>query len=299
MSATPLEANRSRGLGRGLDSLIAAAPEQRHAPIEAISPNPSQPRTDFDAGQLAELAASIRAHGILQPLLVRPEQMGRYELIAGERRWRAAQTAGLSTVPIMVQDDANSDAAERLSLALVENIQRSDLNPIEQASAFAQLADGGWTQERIASQVGKSRAAVANLLRLLRLPDALRESVARGELSEGHGRALVGLAPPEQTRLARRTVAEGWTVRRLEAEVVALKQRRRPAQRAEANVSPVVRRARNRLQSALADRVDVQVSPRGVEHGGRIIVRWRDEDELQSLVAQISGASDHSDAGGG
>ncbi len=283
----------SRGLGRGLDSLIGAASTQQRAPIDAIAPNPSQPRREFDDDQLAELAASIRAHGILQPLLVLPPQSGRYQLIAGERRWRAARMAGLDSVPIVVQTDADGaeNASERLTLALAENIQRTNLNPIELAGAFEQLAAGGWTQQRIADEVGKSRAAVANALRLLKLPQRVQDWIASGELSEGHGRALAGAPPSQQESLAQRTIEQGWTVRRLEEAAAERSQRRRrPASRRNTRPEPPpsVRRAAERWQSMLSAQVDVRVAAKGPEHGGQLVIHWRDEAELQALTARIS-----------
>ncbi|MCY3568100.1 MAG: ParB/RepB/Spo0J family partition protein, partial [Chloroflexi bacterium] len=222
------EEQRRRRLGRGLDSLIPSSPQQSsgdgrlQASIGSITRNPSQPRREFDREALDELAASIREHGVLQPLLVRATGSGGYELIAGERRWRAASLAGLETVPVVVQDDSNDDEEAALTLALVENLQRSDLNPVEMATAFEQLAESGWTQERIAGQVGKSRAAVANLLRLRKLPEAIQTMLAAGGLSEGHGRALLGAPETEQLGLAQRALEAGWTVRRLEDAVRAL-----------------------------------------------------------------------------
>ena len=283
-----------RGLGRGLDALIPSAPPsqaadaQLRAPIGAIGPNPSQPRQEFDQAQLDELAASIREHGILQPLLVRAEEAGRYELIAGERRWRAAGLAGLETVPIVILEDAGDEVAERLTLALVENLQRSDLNPIEMATAFEQLSESGWTQERIATEVGKSRTAVANLLRLRRLPDAIQELLASGVLSEGHGRALLGAPASEQLTLAQRAVEDGWTVRQLEAAVKALSEPRTATPKRSVEASPTIKDAVQRLESALGTRVEVRAGAKGAEHGGRIVVHWYDEEQLAALAAQMS-----------
>ena len=278
----------SRGLGRGLDSLIGAAPAQQTAPIDAIAPNPSQPRQEFDPEQLDELADSIRTHGVLQPLLVQDAEPGRYQLIAGERRWRAARMAGLETVPIIVQADGSDGASERLTLALAENIQRSDLNPIELAGAFAQLSEGGWTQQRIADEVGKSRAAVANVLRLLKLPEAVRDLLAQGVLSEGHGRALAGAPPSQQLPLAKRAVAEGWTVRQLEDAATQLTERRKStAKRTRSEPPSYVRQAAERWSNALSAKVEARVTATG----GQLVVHWRDEDELEALTARLSGES--------
>lgn len=284
-----------RGLGRGLDSLIPSASKptdgQARAPIGSISPNPSQPRRDFDREQLAELASSIQEHGVLQPLLVRSDDSGGYVLIAGERRWRAAALAGIETVPIVVQEDAGHGEREQLTLALVENLQRANLNPIELAAAFEELSDAGWTQAEIANQVGKSRAAVANLLRLLRLPESVQALVAAGSLSEGHGRALLPAPMSERPSLAQRAIEHDWTVRQLEE---AVRQLIEPAPERIARTSapsPIVLRAVQQLESALGTRVEVRVGRKGPAAGGRIVVHWYDEEQLNALASQISGST--------
>lgn len=291
-----------RGLARGLDSLIpSGSPADSGdamtlAPIGSIAPNPSQPRQEFDRGQLTELAASIREHGILQPLLVQPEQMGRYELIAGERRWRAAALAGLETVPIVIQQRGAEATEERLTLALVENLQRSDLNPIEMAKAFEQLSQSGWTQNRIARAVGKSRAAVANLLRLCGLPSAIQDLVASGVLSEGHGRALLAAPTSEQSGLAERAVEVGWTVRQLEEAAKALREPTRKRARRAVESSSAMVEATKRLESALGTRVEVRAGAKGPSSGGRIVIHWYDEEQLTALATHLSGDSpDESD----
>jgi ParB family chromosome partitioning protein len=301
----PSKRTSRRGLGRGLDSLIPSqsaadsANSQLKAPIGSITPNPSQPRREFNHDELEELAASIREHGILQPLLVQPEEQGRYELIAGERRWRAAGLAGLETVPIVVQEEASDDDEERLTLALVENVQRADLNPIELATAFEQLSEAGWTQERIAAAVGKSRAAVANLLRLRRLPQGLQSLVASGALSEGHGRALLGATPPEQRSLAERAVEAGWTVRQLEEAIktaadAASRQAGHSGRRATA-ASDAMLDAIERLEAALGTKVEVRSGSKGPSSGGRIVIHWYDEEQLSALAAQVAGKSEDED----
>ena len=292
----PLSASqrsRSGGLGRGLDSLIPSTPAESdlagllRAPIGSISPNPSQPRQEFDQEQLEELAASIREHGILQPLLVRRSEAGQYELIAGERRWRAAGLARLDTVPIVVQKDANA-AEERLTLALVENLQRADLNPIEMATAFEQLSDVGWTQEDIAKEVGKSRVSVANVVRLRRLPDVVQSMIVSRSLSEGHGRALLGAPESERITLAERTAKSGWTVRKLEEAVRALVEPPTAPPR-DNEPSPSVLNAVQCLESALGTKVEVRIGAKGPERGGRIVVHWYDEEQLAALAALMSG----------
>ena len=295
-----LEEDRKRRLGRGLDSLIPAAKKdetaesQLRAPIGAISPNPSQPRQDFDSELLEELAASIREHGVLQPLLVQPTEAGQYELIAGERRWRAAGLAGLDTVPIVVQEDTPDDDEERLTLALVENLQREDLNPIEMARAFEQLSVAGWTQEKIATEVGKSRASVANAIRLRRLPNVVQSMIAAGSLSEGHGRALLGAPESEQVPLAERAQKSGWTVRKLEDAARVLGE---PSSEAPSSPEPsaTVARAVQSLESALGTKVEVRVGANGSSGGGRIVVHWYDEEQLGALASQMSGVTVEAD----
>lgn len=283
-----------RGLGRGLDTLIPSASDptdgQTRAPIGSISLNPSQPRRDFDPEGLEELASSIREHGVLQPLLVRPGDNGGYVLIAGERRWRAAALAGLETVPIVLHEEISDDEQEHLTLALVENIQRSDLNPIELANAFEQLSDAGWTQQQIATQVGKSRASVANLMRLLQLPDSVRALVAAGSLSEGHGRALLPAPMSERPSLAEQAVERGWTVRQLEEAVRKLTMTETEPAPPDSEPSSLVLGAVRRLEAALGTKVEVRVGRNGAAAGGRIVVHWYDEEQLDALASQISGS---------
>ena len=214
-------AERSRGMGRGLAAILSASyaegePELRQVPIDLIAPNPRQPRRDFDEEGLVALADSLKDRGILQPVLVRPVPGGTYELIAGERRWRAARLAELETIPAMVR---LHDDAESLELALIENMAREDLNPVEEARACAALVeDLGLSREDVGRRVGRSRVAVSNLLRLLELPDEAVDMLERGQLSEGHGRALL-MAPDHdgRRRLARDAVTHGWSVRQTEA----------------------------------------------------------------------------------
>ncbi len=212
-----------RGIGRGLSAILPEvsgddAGELRELPVGLIKPNPNQPRTQFDAEALAGLAASIEASGIVQPLLVRPLPDGSYELVAGERRWRAAQQAGLEKVPAVVRDQAE---AERLQAALIENMVREDLNPVEEARACAALVeDLGLTKEELARRVGRSRPAVSNLIRLLELPDEILELLESRQLSEGHGRALLGARGNDvRRRIGRDAVRAGWSVRETENRV--------------------------------------------------------------------------------
>jgi ParB family transcriptional regulator, chromosome partitioning protein len=216
---------RERGMGRGLSAILSVAPreeseELRPVPVDLVDPNPSQPRSAFDEEGLVTLADSVRANGVLQAVLVRPAKGGRYELIAGERRWRAAKLAGLEEVPAVVRPH---DDAASLELALVENMAREDLNPIEEARACSALVEElGLTREEVGRRVGRSRVAVSNLTRLLDLPDEAIALIERGDLTEGHGRAVL-LAPDHADRreLARAAAAEGWSVRQTEARARA------------------------------------------------------------------------------
>jgi ParB family chromosome partitioning protein len=210
-------------MGRGLAAILSAAPkddseELRQLPTDLIDPNPRQPRSAFEEATLVALAESIRRRGVLQPVLVRPLTGGRYELLAGERRWRAARIAELATIPAVVR---HGDDAASLELALIENMAREDLNPVEQARACAALVDElGLTREEVGLRVGRGRVAVSNLMRLLELPDGALELIERRELSEGHGRALLLAEDHAQRRtLARSAVEGGWSVRELEARV--------------------------------------------------------------------------------
>src|SRR4051795_12892129 len=214
------QAVASRGIGRGLAAILPEteatdAGELRELPVSLIKPNPSQPRTKFDEAALAALAASIEASGVVQPLLVRPLPDGSYELVAGERRWRAAQQAGIEKVPAVVRDQ---EEAERLQAALIENMVREDLNPVEEAKACdALVRELGLTKEELARRVGRSRPAVSNLIRLLDLPDEALELLESGDLSEGHGRALLAADGNDvRRRLAREAVRGGWSVRETE-----------------------------------------------------------------------------------
>jgi ParB family transcriptional regulator, chromosome partitioning protein len=230
-----------RGMGRGLAAILTAtAPagqepgatgdavsDLRQVPVGMIRPNPHQPRRHFDEAALAALADSLRERGVLQPVLVRPVPGGTYELVAGERRWRAAQLAGFETVPAVVRAH---DDAESLELALIENVAREDLNPVEEARACVLLTEElGLTREDLGRRIGRSRVAVSNLIRLLDLPDEVLGLIASGTLSEGHGRAVLMAGDHEvRRRLARRAAAQGWSVRRTEAEARAASEAAQP-----------------------------------------------------------------------
>ena len=280
-----------RRLGRGLDGLLPAAPPasertaKNNATIEDLHPGRMQPRGRMGAEGLAELAASIREHGVLEPILVRKRPSGGFEIIAGERRWRAAQQAGLKDVPIFVHDLGDKAAFEA---ALVENLQREDLNPMETARAFQRLVDDyGYTQEIIATKVGKERSMVANALRLLKLPKDITDLVEAGDLSEGHGRALLS-APnvSSMKKLARTAVSKGWSVR--EAE----RQSRRLARADGAGATPKkqgkstnVRDLESRLSRALGSTTKIHES--GKERG-QVRITYSSFDELDRLIDKLT-----------
>jgi ParB family transcriptional regulator, chromosome partitioning protein len=286
-----------RGMGRGLSALLAPTPdngaaresELREIPVELIDPNPRQPRRDLDEGGLVQLADSLRERGVLQPVLLRPVPGGTYELIAGERRWRAAQLAGFETVPAVVRPH---DDAESLELALIENMAREDLNPVEEARACALLVEElGLTREDVGRRVGRSRVAVSNLLRLLDLPDEVLDLLAAGHLSEGHGRALL-TAPDHDTRrrLARTAVQEGWSVRQTEARARENGRRsapRRPGAGPADTAHPDQVEAARRLGDALGRALgtEVQVAPRGT--GYRVVLELADPGAAEALAERL------------
>lgn len=277
---------RGFGLGRGLEALIPASGDEGSAsriPIDRIGRNPRQPRDRFDEEGLAELAASIKTHGVLQPVVVQAGTDGRYELIAGERRLRAARLAGLSEIPAVVRDSADGD---QLELALVENLQRADLNPIEAANAYRALADRfELTHQQVADRVGKSRVAVSNSLRLLDLADATREAITDGRISEGHGRALAALSIAEVQRAVLGVVIErGLSVRQTEELV----RRRRPARTTVGlPIGPELAEVEERLRRLLATRVGVART----RHGGRLVIEFGSDEELDRLLGIIERGS--------
>jgi ParB family chromosome partitioning protein len=281
-----------RGMGRGLAAILPEAAtaehvgELRELPVETIVPNPSQPRTKFDPEALAGLASSIEQSGVVQPLLVRPLPDGGYELIAGERRWRAAQQAGLEKVPAIVRD---SEQAERLQVALIENMVREDLNPVDEARACATLVDDlGLSKEDLARRIGRSRPAVSNLIRLLDLPDEALELLESGELSEGHGRALLGASGNDvRRRLARAAAKDGWSVRETENRVKLASQpktRGGARRRISAEEAEALRDAAELLESALGH--EAKVRPRGEEVA--VEIRFEDLDEVLALARWLA-----------
>ncbi len=287
---------RRSGLGKGLGALIppdvitdpTTRPGVQEVPITQIEPNPYQPRNRFDEESLAGLTASIRELGVLQPILVRATGSDRYALIAGERRWRAAKRAGLQFIPIIVRD-----VSDELTLqhALVENLHRDDLNPLEEAAAYQQLIeDFNMTQEAVAARVGKSRSAVANLLRLFQLPPHVQRMIADGQVSAGHAKAL--LATPDrafQEALARRVVNEGLTVRDTEE---AVRQRNGPARKAapagEAPGSKLRAPGLLELEELLADQLDTRVKIDLGPKRGRVVIEFADLEDLERIYRVMS-----------
>jgi len=310
-------AQQKRGLGKGLGALIPTAPGSMglgsHAgetaggwvsgtatmvaerpeaggtyfdeiAIGAITPNPRQPRQHFDEDALEELAASIREVGLLQPVVVRKVMPGRFELVMGERRWRACQRAGLEHVPAIVRGTPDD---ELLREALMENLHREQLNPLDEAAAYQQLLDDfSATHDELARKVGRSRPHISNTIRLLQLPPAVQRRVAAGVLSAGHARALLSLADPqEQDHLAHRIVAEGLSVRAVE-EIVALGQQQAKPRRAPVRppVAPALTELANRLSDALETRVKVEVG----KQKGKIVVEFASLEDLQRIVTTMS-----------
>lgn len=278
------------GLGKGLGALIPGADEPvdvksgvSEVAIDAIVPNPLQPRTAMDQAALEELAASIREHGLIQPLIVTAAPGAGYQLIAGERRWRAAQLAGLASVPVVVKDAAPQ---QMLELALVENLQRADLSPMEEASAYQQLIDEfGMTQEQVAERVGKTRVVVANTLRLLRLPQLIKAGLAEGRISEGHARALLGLPTEEQQLRAMAVVTrQALSVRQTE-ELVRRWLAEPKTQIKRVTASAELREVEKRFQEALGTRVELARSRKG----GRIVIHYYSDEEFDALYHRLVG----------
>ena len=274
---------KSRGLGRGLDALLGGAEPPRDAlltlPVGRIRPGRYQPRTKMDQQALAELAASIRSQGLMQPLLVRPVDRDRYELVAGERRWRAAQMAGLEEVPALVREIADEAA---LAMSLIENIQRENLNPMEEAAGIQRLVDEfKMTHEQAADAVGRSRSATTNLLRLLKLARPVQEMLMEGALEMGHARALLALEGARQVEAAKRVAARGLSVRDTEALVHSLV--RAPAAREK-------RRDRDlaRLEEETSERLGTTVEIRAGKKGsGRIVLHYSSLEHLDELLSKL------------
>jgi ParB family transcriptional regulator, chromosome partitioning protein len=277
---------KPKGLGRGLDALLGAdAPVPRDAlatlPVGRIRPGKYQPRTKMDQQALAELAASIRSQGLMQPLLVRPVERDRYELIAGERRWRAAQMAGLEEVPVLVREVPDEAA---LALSLIENIQRENLNPMEEAAGVQRLIDEfKMTHEQAADAVGRSRAATTNLLRLLKLARPVQEMVMEGALDMGHARALLALDAARQIEAAHRIAAKGLSVRETEALVQSLL-RGRPGPRAARKADRDLERLQEELSSALGTTVEIRPAKKG---RGKLMLHYSSLEHLEELLKRL------------
>jgi ParB family chromosome partitioning protein len=292
--------NAQRGLGRGLGALLndgiridGSTPQGtalQQVPVKSIRRNRLQPRRRFEPGALEDLAASIREHGVLQPLLVRAAGADAYELIAGERRLRAAIEAGLESVPILVMEAADTQALE---LALIENLQREDLNPIEEAEGYRVLGEKfSLTQEQISQRVGKARATVANALRLLKLPDEVRQMLAAGTLSAGHAKAITGLdIPAEQVLLARRVVQEGLSVRQVEKQVDRAHRPRRKPRAVRSDLPQAhLRDLSDRLHTHFGTSVRIAPSrtyANGKKGKGTIEIDFYSNDDLDRLLGLL------------
>ncbi|MGA7979095.1 MAG: ParB/RepB/Spo0J family partition protein [Chromatiaceae bacterium] len=295
---------KKRGLGRGLDALlgggrdeqlgaeeaqegVAVLPaEERVAslPVELIQRGRFQPRREFDPDSLRELADSIAAQGVIQPIVVRPLGGDRYEIVAGERRWRACQQAGLSEIPVVVRD---VDEQSAIAIALIENIQRSDLNPLEEATALQRLlAEFGLTHQQVAEAVGKSRTTVTNLLRLQELNDDVKQYLQDGRVEMGHARALLGLRGPQQSSAAQQVVARGLSVRETEKLVrrLQLQEETRSVADRRLDIDPNVRRLQDDLTERLGARVAIQQGARGA---GKLVIAYNSLDELDGILSHI------------
>jgi ParB family chromosome partitioning protein len=281
---------RRSGLGRGLSALIPDTPDEpesglRTIGVNAITPNPHQPRVEMDEAQLQELADSIREHGLIQPLIVTAaEKDGEFTLIAGERRWRAARRAGLNELPVVVKE---ATPQAMLELAIIENVQRADLNPLEEALAYRQLMDDfGLTQQQVAERMGKSRSAVANTVRLLTLPESIQQAVLAGQISEGHARCLVTLPTPEAQNTVLSTILKNdLSVRQTEALVRKLLQGEKPKARPARKLAPELNDLVERFRQSLGTRVDIQPGAGG--KGGKVVIHYYSDEDLQALYDAI------------
>jgi ParB family chromosome partitioning protein len=298
MNIAPVE-NKRRALGKGLDSLLPRVPavpapaaageggKPREIPLDQIDRNPFQTRSQIDEDQLAELAASIAANGVVQPILVRPQPNGRFQLIAGERRWRASGLAGKTTVPAILRQVSDEQAME---ITIVENLQRADLNPMEQARAFERLSrEFHMTQEQMAVRTGKDRATVANFLRLLRLPSTVQTRVESGELSFGHARTLLSFEHAEEMeKAAQRIIALSLSVRQTESYVQNLLHPERTVKKEpkpELAVDPNVRDAQDRLQRALGLKVHIEDR----NGRGKVVIEYARLEDFDKLLEQLAG----------
>ncbi|MBN7797177.1 ParB/RepB/Spo0J family partition protein [Parahaliea mediterranea] len=297
---------RKRGLGRGLDALLGANNTAREAvasaeevattavetgaaedqlkrlPVDLIQRGKYQPRRDMDPESLQELADSIKAQGVMQPIVVRQVSDRKYEIIAGERRWRATQIAGLDTIPAVIREVPDEAA---IAMALIENIQREDLNPVEEAIALQRLQqEFELTQQEVAAAVGKSRSTIANLLRLMTLQEDVRVLLERGDLEMGHARALLGLSGVDQSQAARTVVGKGMSVRQTEALVRNLLAAKTRAPAAEQRLDPNIRQLQDDLSQKLGTRVQIQHSAKG---RGKLVLAYNSLDELDGILGHI------------
>ena len=276
-------ARKANVLGRGLDSLFSDAEGwdsngMTEIPVGELDINPDQPRKNFDEETIAQLSESIRDQGVLQPLIVVPSSNGRYRIIAGERRFRASRLAGLEKVPCIVK---NLDITQQMEISLIENLQREDLNPIEAARGIrALMQQCGYTQDKVAARIGKSRPAVANLLRVLTLPEEITDMVREGQLSAGHARVLAGLTSREdQLRLGRQAMEEGLNVRQLEALAARLKVLTKKKTPSRKELEPELRE----LQDRLLEKTGMRATLSGTSQRGRIVLQYTSLDELNRL----------------
>ncbi|TNE77717.1 MAG: ParB/RepB/Spo0J family partition protein [Gammaproteobacteria bacterium] len=287
---------KRKGLGRGLDALLGVEEEQqtdapsenrerlKELPVEFMCRGKYQPRRDMHPEALEELANSIRAQGVMQPIVVRPLAVDSYEIIAGERRWRAAQLAGLETIPAVIKDVSDESA---MAMALIENIQREDLNAMEEAQALNRLQqEFGLTQQQIAQAVGKSRSSVANFLRLMSLADEVQKLLEHGDLEMGHAKVLLALEGAMQVEAARQTVARGMTVRQTEALVRRMLQQQAQPEKMEAEkkVDPDIRQLQEKLGDQLGVPVFIEHSAKGK---GRLVLKYNSVDELEGILEHI------------
>jgi len=283
-----------KGLGRGLDALLGSDTETASVPgkgtestnvlpIASLQPGKYQPRSHMDKEALDALAASIRTQGVMQPILVRPVSEGRYEIIAGERRWRAARLAGLGEVPVLVREIPDQQA---LAAALIENIQREDLNVLEEAAGIDRLIrEFALTHQAVADSVGRSRAAVSNLLRLLELPPPVRDLLAGGKLEMGHARALLALPVDQQLSLARQAVEQGWSVREVEKRVGNDLRHRNPRTQRRKPVDRDIARLEEELSSRLGTTVSILTA--GRTGSGKLVIRYNSLDQLDTLLSRL------------
>ena len=285
---------KKRGLGRGLDALlsgstlpseeVSSGADLRELPVDLLQPGKYQPRTDMHPESLEELASSIRAQGVVQPIVVRSiNGSGRYEIIAGERRWRAAQMAGLHEIPAVVRNVPDEAA---IAMALIENIQRENLNPIEEAIALQRLiSEFEMTHQEAAGAVGRSRAAVSNLLRLLTLNDDVRKLVEKGDLEMGHARALLALEGESQSQTAREVAAKGYSVRETEHLVRRLSTAPARPKKPAGTLDPDIRRLQDEIMEKLATRVAIQHTAKG---SGKLVIQYNSLDELDGILKHIN-----------